>query len=92
MKGNRKFYIALNGEVHEVSREVYQAYYQNILDNSSEIRESAFDACRTIENAAIPEVITAIGGSAFQYNYQLKKAELPIGLLTIGAYAFHYME
>ena len=28
MKGNRKFYIALNGEVHEVSREVYQAYYQ----------------------------------------------------------------
>ena len=28
MKGNRKFYIALHGEVHEVSREVYQAYYQ----------------------------------------------------------------
>ena len=28
MKGNRKFYIALNGEVHEVSRKVYQAYYQ----------------------------------------------------------------
>lgn len=28
MKGNRKYYIALHGEVHEVSREVYQAYYQ----------------------------------------------------------------
>ena len=28
MKGNRKYYIAFNGEVHEVSREVYQAYYQ----------------------------------------------------------------
>lgn len=28
MKGNRKYYIALNGEIHEVSREVYQAYYQ----------------------------------------------------------------
>ena len=28
MKGNRKFYSALHGEVHEVSREVYQAYYQ----------------------------------------------------------------
>ena len=28
MKGNRKYYIALHGEVHEVSRDVYQAYYQ----------------------------------------------------------------
>lgn len=28
MKGNGKYYIALHGEVHEVSREVYQAYYQ----------------------------------------------------------------
>ena len=28
MKGNGKYYIALNGESHEVSREVYQAYYQ----------------------------------------------------------------
>ena len=28
MKGNGKYYIALHGEVHEVSRDVYQAYYQ----------------------------------------------------------------
>ena len=74
----------------EIPSQQTEEYYQNILDNTSEIRESAFDTCRTIENAAIPEVITAIGGSAFQYNYRLKKAELPIGLLTIGNYAFRY--
>lgn len=28
MKGNRKYYISLHGEAQEVSREVYQAYYQ----------------------------------------------------------------
>lgn len=28
MKGHKKYYIALNGENHEVSWEVYQAYYQ----------------------------------------------------------------
>ena len=28
MKGNGKYYISLHGEVHEVSRDVYQAYYQ----------------------------------------------------------------
>lgn len=28
MKGSGKYYISLHGEVHEVSREVYQAYYQ----------------------------------------------------------------
>ena len=28
MKGNGKYYIALHGEIHEVSHAVYQAYYQ----------------------------------------------------------------
>ena len=28
MKGNRKYYIALHGEIHEVSHAVYQPYYQ----------------------------------------------------------------
>lgn len=67
-----------------------EAYYQNILENAAEIRESAFDTNRTIENAVIPDDITVIGASAFQYNYRLKKAELPIGLLTLGNYAFRY--
>ena len=28
MKDNGKYYIALHGEIHEVSHAVYQAYYQ----------------------------------------------------------------
>ena len=72
----------------EIPSAQIDSYYRSLLENATEIRESAFDTNRTLESAAVPEDITAIGTSAFQYIYCLKKAALPIGLLTIGTNAF----
>ena len=53
------------------------------------IGEDAFNGC-DITSVDIPNSITSIDASAFEYCTKLAKADLPANLKSIGAYAFYY--
>lgn len=58
------------------------------ISGGTEIYDSAFFNCDTLENITLANSITKIGNSAFRDCIKLKGMVLPNGVKTIGEYAF----
>ncbi len=100
-KNSQGITVTIGNNVKKIPANLFYAsfaYLENLprisrvlFENGSvceEIGSSAFEKCVYLQDAEIPNCVTAIGNSAFKSCYLLENIEIPSSVVSIGAGAF----